>query len=117
MKKIMFLIYADPKKKRYLNNLEDRQPYLFPSGRAVSKDWQDWSSFTPGARLVPPSRNPQWPAGPPIIVLRLSPSGAGEMEGLWMTIEATTVVSVDLEDEVFQCRFSLIGEQTGKLSC
>lgn len=24
-------------------------------------------------------------------------------------------LSVDLEDEVFQCRFSLIGEQTGSL--
>lgn len=49
--------------------------------------------------------------------MRLSPSGAGEAEGSMDDCLATTRghLSVDLEDEVFQCSFSLNGVQTGSL--
>lgn len=113
----MFLIYVDLKKKKDLNYLGGTGNHIYShmagsfKGLAKPVFLHSWGWAGPL-----PQGTPQWPAGPPIIVW-LSPSGAGEAEGSTDDCSATTCghLSADLKDEVFQCSFSLNGEQSGSL--
>ena len=112
----MFLIYVDLKKKgSKLFGGTGNHIYSHLAGKFQRTGKTGLPSLL-GLGWSPPSRNPQWPAGPPIIVW-LSPSGAGEAEGSMDDCSATTRghLSADLKDEVFQCSFSLNGEQSGSL--
>lgn len=91
----------------------DRQPYLFPPGRAVPRGWGGWSSLTPGAGPAPSlTETPSvayWAARPCEPLHFRGRGSRGDYR--WLLCHP----SADLEDEVFLCSFSLNEEQSGSL--